>query len=255
MKSDLTNIPAHGHFATTNGVQMYYESYGEGSPLLLLHGYTGSSLQWQPFISAFAQHFQVIVPDLRGHGRSLDPTNQFTLAQATQDIFALLEHLQINQCQGIGCSAGGCILQYMSTEQPNRLEAMILESSGSYFSTQTRSALYAWADSDDTALAANQHHHIHGLSQMRALVKQLPKIVDDYGVHPPDVSKFVAKTLIVLGDRDALYSVQMAVELYMSLANAYLWIIPGGQHACIVDHPEKYADPFIHNALAFLLNK
>ena len=252
MNSDLTQIPPQGHFATINGIQMYYEVYGAGSPLLLLHGYTGSSLQWRPYSSAFAQHFQVIVPDLRGHGRSLDPTNQFTLAQAAQDIFALLAHLGIDRCRGIGCSAGGCILQYMSTAQPTRLEAMILESCGSYFSAQTRSALYAWAKSDDAALALNQHHHLHGLRQMRTLVNQLPQIIEDYGAHPPDVAKFTAQTLIVLGDRDPLYPVQMAVELYTAIANAELWIIPGEGHACIVEKPDKYAAPFIDTALTFL---
>lgn len=252
MELNLTEIPPYGQFAPTNDIQLYYESHGAGAPLLLLHGYTGSSHQWQPYISAFAQHFRVIVPDLRGHGRSLDPTDQFTLAQATQDILALLDHLGIDQCKSIGCSAGGCILQYISTAQPTRLEAMILESSGSYFSEQTRSVLYAWAESDDQALAANQHHHLYGLSQIRALVKQLPKIINDYGAHPPDVAKFTAKTLIVLGDRDALYPVSMGVELYTAITQAELWVIPGEGHACIVEKPDKYAVPFIHNALAFL---
>lgn len=252
MKSDLTQLPPQGQFAPINGIQMYYEIYGEGSSLLLLHVYTGSSLQWRPFIDDFAKHFRVIVPDLRGHGRSLDSTNRFTLAQAAQDIFALLDHLGIDQFRGVGCSAGGCILQYMSTEQPARLEAMILESCGPYFSEQTRIALYAWAESDDAALASSQHHHIHGISQLRSLVSQLPKIVDDYAAYPPDMSKFTAETLVVLGDRDALYSVSIAVEMYRSIANASLWIIPGGQHACIVDNPDKYAAEFIHNAMAFL---
>lgn len=70
MNQDLTQVGPNGHFAAVNGMQMYYEVYGEGSPLILLHGYENSSQQWHPFISEFAIHFQVIVPDLRGHGIS-----------------------------------------------------------------------------------------------------------------------------------------------------------------------------------------
>jgi len=114
MELDLTQIPPQGHFAPVNGIQMYYEIYGEGPPLLLLHGYIGSSQQWRPFISDLARHFRVIVPDLRGHGRSLDPANGFTLRQATEDILALLQQLGIERCKAIGCSAGGCILLYTS---------------------------------------------------------------------------------------------------------------------------------------------
>ena len=252
MNPDLAQTPPQSHFAAVNGMQMYYELYGEGTPLMLLHGYTGSSLQWQPFIGEFASHFRVIVPDLRGHGCSLDATNQFTLAQAAQDIFALLEHLGIDQLKGIGCSAGACILQYMGAEQPTRLEAVILDSGGHYFAEQSRIALYAWADSDDTELASNQHHHIHGISQMRSLVNQLPQIVDDYNAQAPDLSKITAKTLIVFGDRDELYPVAIPVEMYTSLANAYLWIVPNGGHACIIEDPGKYAALFIRTALVFL---
>ncbi len=218
MNSDLTQTPPHGHFAAINGIQMYYELYGEGTPLVLLHGYTGSSLQWQPFISEFAKRFRVIVPDLRGHGRSPDPLSQFTLAQAALDIFALLEQLGIEQCKAIGCSAGACILQYMATQQPTRLEAIILDSGGSYFAEQTRAALLAWVDSDDAALETQRHHHIHGVSQVRSLLNQLPKVVDSYNAQPPDLPKITTKTLIVFGDRDELYSVAIPVEMYTSIA-------------------------------------
>ena len=81
---------------TVNEMQMYYEIYGEGSPLVLPHGFTQTGAFWQPYIAALAEHFKLIVPDLRGHGRSTNPTHPFTHRQAALNIFALLD-LPINQ--------------------------------------------------------------------------------------------------------------------------------------------------------------
>src|SRR3989337_1049006 len=75
-------LPPEGHIAQLNGMEMYYETYGQGSPLVLLHGFGGSGHHWKPFIADFAKEYQVIVVDLRGHGHSTNPANQFTHRQA-----------------------------------------------------------------------------------------------------------------------------------------------------------------------------
>ena len=84
-----------------NGIEMYCELYGEGSPLVLLHGFTQSSQLWHPFVESFSQYYRLIVPDMRGHGRSTNPTNQFTHRQSAYDIFALLEELGIDQFKAV----------------------------------------------------------------------------------------------------------------------------------------------------------
>lgn len=250
MNSDLTQIPPQGHFATVNDMQMYYEVYGEGTPLVLLHGFADSALSWHPFIGEFAKHFRVIVPHLRGHGRTLDPTNQFTLAQAALDVFALLDQLGVERFKAIGGSGGGCSLQYMATQQPARLEAIILACCAAYFPEPTRAALLA--EVDDAELEELQHKHIQGISQLRSLLNQLPKIVDSYNAQPPDLSKITAKTLIVWGDRDELCSVAMAVEMYTAIAHAYLWVVPNAGHSCIILERDKEGTVFLHTALEFL---
>jgi pimeloyl-ACP methyl ester carboxylesterase len=257
MNSDLTQIPPQGNFATINGMQMYYEVYGEGTPLVLLHGFTGSSLVWQPYIGEFAKHFRVIVPDLRGHGRTLDPTNQFTLAQQALDVFVLLDQLEIEHFKAIGNSGGGCSLQYMAAQQPERLEAIILASCSAYFPEQTATALLAIVDEDDASFEPRRHHHLQDIRQIRTLVNQMPKIVEDYNTQPPDLSKITAQTLIVSSDRDGLSSpgptsVSMPFEMYTSIANTHLWIVPNAGHAFVNTDPDRYAGAFIQTALEFL---
>src|SRR5436190_23794623 len=101
-----TSLPP-GQIVDINGMQMYYVMVGQGEPLLLLHGFRGSSQDWEPFLHDLAGEYQLIIPDLRGHGRSTNPSLEFTHRQAARDVWALLDHLHIERFMAIGISGGG----------------------------------------------------------------------------------------------------------------------------------------------------
>ena len=107
-----------------NRFELYYEERGGGEPLLLLHGGTGSGAEWKiVFTGGDPDGFRVMVPDLRGHGRSTNPSRAFTFRQAAHDMFALLDHLGIQRVKAIGLSMGAKTLLHMGTLQPDRVEA------------------------------------------------------------------------------------------------------------------------------------
>jgi len=137
MQADAIQPLPQGQITTVNEMQMYYAVYGEGSPLILLHGFTQTGAFWQPYIATLAEHFRLIVPDLRGHGRSTNPTNQFTHRQAALDIIALLEQLGIHQFKAMGFSSGADCLLHVATRQPSRVEALVLVGSSPYWPQQT----------------------------------------------------------------------------------------------------------------------
>src|SRR6266700_3352733 len=95
-----------GCIETLNGQQIYFEVHGTGEPLLLLHGFTGSSQDWKTlspeWITVWIKDFQLIVPDLRGHGRSGILSSPFRHRDAAADVLALLDHLEIRSCKGLG---------------------------------------------------------------------------------------------------------------------------------------------------------
>src|SRR5438552_3791995 len=92
-----------------NGFQLHYEDRGAGDPLLLLHGGTGIGADWQlVFTSGEPGGFRVVVPDLRGHGRSTNPSGTFTFRQCAKDMFALLDRVGVERTKAIGLSAGLC---------------------------------------------------------------------------------------------------------------------------------------------------
>ena len=66
---------------TLNGVQLYFEIHGSGDPLLLLHGFSGCSQDWLPLIAEWSAHFQLVIPDLRGHGRSSNPSKHSVMTK------------------------------------------------------------------------------------------------------------------------------------------------------------------------------
>jgi len=87
-----------------NGIDLYFEVHGHGPPLLLLHGFSGTSQDWLPLLGPWTAGFQLIIPDLRGHGRSGTLASPFRHEDAANDIMALLDHLKIDQVKGVGVS-------------------------------------------------------------------------------------------------------------------------------------------------------
>jgi pimeloyl-ACP methyl ester carboxylesterase len=250
-------MPPNGQLATINDMQMYYEVHGDGPPLVLLHGFFRSTLVWQPYMADLAAQFRLIVVDLRGHGRSTNPANQFTHRQSALDIFALLDQLNIDRFQAMGISSGGMTLLHMATQQPDRVEAMVLIGATIYFGPETRAiqrqrTVESLTDADWEQL---RHYHLHGDEQIRALVKQFHDFAesyDDMNFTAPYLSTIRARTLIVHGDRDVHFPVSIPVAMYAAIPNSYLWIVPNGGHVPI-EHAR--AKPFTLTALEFLQGK
>lgn len=240
--------PAVGHSQTTlqlrfdslevNGTKIVYRSVGSGDPLLLLHGFTGTGDVWSPLALDLATQYSVIIPDLRGHGRSTNPSDEFTHRQAASDVYALLDHLNIRTVRAVGASTGGMTLLHMATTQPDRVEAMVLIGATSYFPEQARRIMRAnHPDSVPRArLQALARAHSRGEEQARMLLTQFHAFKDSYNdmnFTAPLLSTIRARTLIIHGDRDQFFPVSIPVEEYLAIPRSYLWIIPNGGHAPI----------------------
>ena len=244
----------HGQTAAINGMEMYYELQGSGAPLLLLHGFTGAGSNWQPFAGALAGEYRLIIPDLRGHGRSTNPSNQFTFRQSALDIFALLDSLGVERFKAIGMSAGGNTLLHMAIGQPDRISDMVLISATPYFPEQARNIMRRMTPDNrtDEEWRLMREWHKHGDEQIRALWRQgnaFKDSYDDMNFTPPLLSTIKARTLIVHGDRDPLYPINIPLEMYAAIARSYLWIIPNGGHGPIFG---DLAESFTATAAAFL---
>jgi pimeloyl-ACP methyl ester carboxylesterase len=236
-----------------NGIEMHCETHGEGEPLVLLHGFTGAGSNWEPFVGGLAGAYRLIVPDLRGHGQSTNPSGEFTFRQSALDVFALLDRLEVDRFKAIGMSAGAKTLLHMATSQPDRVEAMVLVSATPYFPEQARAAMREIRPENrtDDEWHLMREWHAHGDEQILALWRQANAFAsshDDMAFTPPHLATIAARTLVVHGDRDPYYPVDLAVQVYTAIPRAYLWVIPNGGHGPIFAD----VDGFVRTALAFL---
>jgi pimeloyl-ACP methyl ester carboxylesterase len=242
-----------GPIETHNGQQLYFEVHGAGEPLLLLHGFSGSSQDWIPSLAQWGTKFQLILPDLRGHARSGILSKPFRHEDAASDMFALLDHLGVRTCKAVGISAGGNILLHMATKQPERVTAMVLVSTTPYFPAQARTIMGQYGDNlPEQQWETLRRRHSRGDEQIKAILastKSFATSYDDLNFTPPLLSTIQACTFIIQGDRDPLYPVELSVEMAKAIPNSRLWIVPNAGHGPVLG--ARWSE-FIQASSAFL---
>jgi pimeloyl-ACP methyl ester carboxylesterase len=245
--------PAARQIESLNGVELYFEVHGAGEPLLLLHGFSGCSQDWSMLVPQWADHFQLIVPDLRGHGRSSNPAAAFRFSDAAADIIALLDYLGVGAVKALGISGGGNVLLHLATRQPARVGAMVLVSATSYFPAQARAIMRQYPDKVTEAdREVFRRRHPGGDPQIDALLANTRGFADSYddmNFTPPLLSTITARTLIVGGDRDPLYPVEIPVEMARAIPRSSLWIVPNAGHGPVGG--ERWGE-FVRTAFGFL---
>lgn len=250
--SALAQTPPAVQQASVNDIQMAYRELGSGEPLLLLHGFGGCGLDWEPFIAEFARSYRVIVPDLRGHGGSTNPGKKFTHRQSADDVLALMDRLGLARVRAMGISTGGMTLLHAATKSPERIEAMVLIGATSYFPEPARNIMRAIEKERPGTDERGQRCATRGAGQVRELQDQFIAFqhsYDDMNFTPPLLGTIKARTLIVHGDRDEFFPVNIPVEMYRAIPGSALWIVPGGGHVPILG---RRAAPFIEATLQFL---
>ncbi len=110
----------------TNNIELYYETYGAGQPLVLISGLGYSLWQWHKMVPFLAEHFQVITFDNRGVGQSDKPAGPYTAQMLAADTAGLLDALGIEKAIIAGHSMGGFVAQAMALDFPEKMEKLIL---------------------------------------------------------------------------------------------------------------------------------
>ncbi|WP_455169230.1 alpha/beta fold hydrolase [Aegicerativicinus sediminis] len=246
----------NGRFVETNGVSIYYEELGSGEPLLLLHGFTMTHEVWKPYIEDLGEHYRLIIPDLRGHGRSTNPSNTFTHKFSGEDMYGLMDALEIENFKAIGHSSGAMTLTHMATKDTTRIASMVLIGSTTYFPEACRVIQRSvnMESMDENWFNYMKHLHPGGEDQIRKLLGQfrgMAEYYDDMNFTTPYLSTITAETLIIHGDRDEFFSVDIPAQSYKAIQNSYLWIIPNFGHS--MPSPEgALGTLFMENIIMFL---
>ncbi len=110
----------------SDGDQLYYETHGDGPPLLLVSGLGGTASFWAAHVTPFAERYRVVLHDHRGTGQSSHSRMTYSVEQMTDDVLQLMDHLGLARAHLIGHSTGGAIGQTIALDQPDRLDRMVL---------------------------------------------------------------------------------------------------------------------------------
>ena len=216
-----TRIPAAGHYAMVNGINLYYEIHGSGRPVVLLHGGLGAIEMFGPNLPALARGHQVIAVDLQGHGRTADVDRPLSIQTMADDIAALLGALRIARPDVVGYSLGGGVAFQLAIRHPEAVGRLVLVST-----PLRRDAFYAdiLRQQEQVGPQAAEMLRQTPMHEMYARLaprpQDFPRLLGKLGEYmkrdfdyTADVARIQATTLIVAGDAD-IFPPSHAVEVF-----------------------------------------
>lgn len=243
-----------------NATELYYECRGHGPALLMIHGLGSSGDDWAFQVDEFSGHFCLIMPDLRGSGRSAKPRGPYSITQFAKDLWALLDALAIARVSILGFSLGGAVAQEMTLMQPARVNAMILCNALSNYRTDTwRKWTEARVQVALVRLLGVRRTARLIAARLFPLVQQAPKrqrVIDVVGANPKAAYLATIHALIGWSSLERIAAVHCPVLIiaaeydYTPLAdkrreagafpNAEFVMIPGSRHGTPFDASEAF---------------
>lgn len=239
--------PTRSESVSVNGKKIYYESYGEGDPLIFLHGYSLSSKAWRPYVSDFENGYEIFLVDLTGHGQSEPFKENLSIAAVARDVQALLNYLELDEVQAVGFSFGGDVLFQLALLDPDRISSMI-----------TIGALGTWTVEDfpqyqESFTFENRANFpwLKDSHQSDAQVMGIMAQFENYIVRVSDeeLQSIRPDILIMMGDDDEGMSFDELARARKYLPKSDIWVLPNVQHSA---HEEPNRAEFVRKALAFL---
>jgi pimeloyl-ACP methyl ester carboxylesterase len=250
--------PKTNGYADVNGIKLYYEVYGSGEPMVLIHGGLTTIGQMEGWIHPLAESRQVIAVELQGHGRTADNGRPMTFAAMGEDIAALLNHLKIQKADVVGHSLGGASAIRTAIQHPDKVRRLVVVSSP-----------YAWSGWFPETREGMSHV---GASMTKAIMdtptgklslawpepQRFPGFLDKLGKMlsedydwSAEIAKLLMPALLVFADNDSVSQKHIAAFFGLlgggikepgwtntQLANSRLAVVPGYSHYNLIASPE-----------------
>lgn len=224
-----------------DGVTLYYETYGEGPPLLLVHGNGASIGTLGAQIEHFKAKYKVIAMDSRDQGRSSDSAEPITYEKMTDDLAALLDHLQTGPVDVVGWSDGGIEALLLGLRHPNKVKKIVsmaanLNPGPDAFDPEVKALIKSMMDIPEAARKTPA-----GKRQLKVVGMMLK----EPNISPALLGQIKAPTLVLASDHD-LVRLEHILTIYKSLPNAELAIFPNRTHLVPYDDPEMFNSTVDH---------
>jgi pimeloyl-ACP methyl ester carboxylesterase len=224
-----------GRYVKTRGFNMYYETYGKGEPMLIVHGNGGSIKDFLYQIPFFSQNYKVIVADSRAQGRSADPGDSLSYEMMADDLNALLDTLQLDSCYMIGWSDGGIEGLLLAMRHPEKVKKLAV--TGASLSPDTTAVdpfIYNLSmNYNDTLKKMKQTSKVKNDRKLAYLLSYEPHIKVE------QLHRIKCPTLVIGGDHDVLYP-KHTLLIAENIPRSYLWILPNSGHSTPVFYKDQF---------------
>jgi len=252
------NKPVSSGHAEVNGISLYHEIYGEGEPLVLIHGGLTTITEMQGWVQPLAQTRQVIAVEMQGHGRTADTDRPMTFATMGDDIAALLDYLSIPKADLVGHSFGAACAIRATIQHPDHVRRLVVISS-----PHARSAWYPETQEGMSQVRASLAEHMiqtptgkfskHWPEPQRfpQFLDKLGKLMSEHYDWSAEIAKLPMPVLLVFADNDSVAQKHIAEFfallgggvkepgwLNTQLSKSRLAVVPGYSHYNFIASPE-----------------
>jgi pimeloyl-ACP methyl ester carboxylesterase len=232
------NNPKAGHYVQAKDAKIYYEVYGKGEPIVLLHGgLFGSSVEFSDFINHFKDNYQVIAISTRGHGKSELGTEPLTLEQRANDAMAVINAVTKDSVIVLGFSDGGYSAYKLGSMFPERVKKMIVMGAG-----EIRPGLREFkftakqAQEMDKPFWEQQLKLMPEPNRIEDLFTQVANCYNNVTVSKDLLSSIKCPVLVMAGDRDGGNPVERVVSAARFIPQSQISIIPNAGHGCFLEN-------------------
>jgi pimeloyl-ACP methyl ester carboxylesterase len=236
------NNETKGKYSFVNGVKIYYETYGEGKPLLLLHGNSESIYSFRLQIAEFSKEYKVIAMDTRGHGKSSEDSKTYTYDLFADDVNALLDHLNLDSVNILGWSDGGNTGLIMAMKYPKKVHRLVSMGANIFIDNSVvKKEIFKELNKQLKELKDDTTNYSKNRIRLINLLLTEPK-------HRFDELKTISCPVLVLAGEKDIIKEEHTKSIASSIYNSTLIIAPKETHY----YPWENASAFNKTVLDFL---
>jgi len=245
-KSPYGNNKVTGKYYDIRGIKMYCEVYGQGQPLLIIHGNGGSINNFIYQIPYFSKKYKVIIADSRAQGKSADKGDSLTYEMMADDYAALLDAMKIDSAYVIGWSDGGINGLLLAIRHPEKVKKLAV--TGANLVPDTTAVPQQIWDMVLPALTELKNKPNKNDTEKNSL-KLFRLLAEQPHIPLADLQKITCPSLVIGGDHDVIKE-EHTMLIYKNIPRSYLWILPGSGHSTPVVYKADFnnvVDRFFSN--------